>query len=143
MGKGMPNPKMGRAGRFGILATLWALIIFVLSSIPGTAFPTYSVLTFDKLIHAAVYAVLGALCFLALPRKWSPKTGVLVLIAGAIATVYGASDEFHQVFVPGRFSDPRDVLADGVGGFVGALIASTVVAARAGPAAGQQGPSAK
>jgi VanZ family protein len=139
----MPNPKMGRAGRFGILAALWALLIFVLSSIPGAAFPAYTVLSFDKLIHAAVYAVLGALCFMALPRKWAPKTSVLVFYAGVIATVYGASDELHQMFVPGRFSDPRDVLADSVGGFVGALVASTVVAARGRSAASAQGPSAK
>jgi VanZ family protein len=139
----MANPMMDRAVRFRLFVALWALLIFILSSIPGAAFPAYKVLTFDKLIHVAVYAVLGALCFMALPRKWSQKTSVLVLIAGTIATAYGLTDEFHQTFVPGRFSDARDVLADGIGGFTGALLASTVVTARAGPAPSAQGPSAK
>jgi len=141
----MPRPKTGRAARFRIFAALWALLIFGLSSIPGAAFPPSKVLSQDKLLHAAVYAVLGALVFLALNRRWARKTGVLVLIAGATATLYGFTDEFHQMFVPGRASDLRDVLADGVGGFVGALIASTVVAARAesGPARDADDPSTK
>ena len=141
----MPRPKTDRVARFRISAALWALLIFVLSSIPGAAFPPSRVLSQDKLLHAAVYAVLGALIFVALPRRWSHKTSVLVLIAGATATLYGFTDEFHQMFVPGRSSDLRDVLADGVGGFVGALVASTVVGARAGsgPAADVEGPSTK
>jgi len=137
----MPKPKADRAARFRIFAALWALLIFALSSIPGAAFPPSQVLSQDKLIHAAVYAVLGALLFLALHRRWSHKTSVLVLIAGATATLYGFTDEFHQMFVPGRFADLRDVLADGVGGFLGALVASTAVAARAG--SGPAGPSTK
>ena len=141
----MPKPKADRTARFRILAALWALLIFVLSSIPGAAFPPSKLLSQDKLIHVAVYAVFGALVFLALNRKWSQKTSVLVLIAGATATLYGFSDEFHQVFVPGRAADLRDVLADGVGGFLGALVASTVVAARAGngTAVDAEGPSTK
>jgi VanZ family protein len=141
----MPKPKTDRVARFKILAALWALLIFVLSSIPGAAFPPSKLLSQDKLLHAAVYAVFGALVFLALNRKWSHKTSVLVLIAGATATLYGFTDEFHQMFVPGRAPDLRDVLADGVGGFVGALVASTVVAARAGngPAPDAEGPFSK
>jgi VanZ family protein len=141
----MPKSKTDRAARFRIFAAMWALLIFGLSSIPGAAFPPSKLLSQDKLLHVAVYAVLGALLFLALNRKWSHKTSVLVLIAGAAATLYGFTDEFHQMFVPGRAADLRDVLADGIGGFVGALVASTVVAARAGngPAADAQGPSTK
>ena len=39
-----------------------------------------------------------------------------------LATLYGVTDEFHQLFVPGRSADPYDVLAD----FVGASIGSTL-----------------
>ena len=141
----MPNPKMDRPARFWIPAVLWALLIFVLSSIPGASFPPSEFLTHDKLLHAAVYAVLGAFCFLAVPRSWSQKTSVLVFYAGAMATIYGLTDEFHQLFVPGRFADLRDVLADSVGGFVGAQAASMVLAAKAGgdPTTKAEGPSTK
>jgi VanZ family protein len=141
----MPNPKMDRAARFWIPATAWALLIFVLSSIPGAAFPPSKLLSYDKLVHAAVYAVLGAFCYLAASRKWPRKASVLVLISGAMATAYGFTDEFHQLFVPGRAADLRDVLADSIGGFVGAMVAATLVTMRApdAPVTNAEGPSAK
>jgi len=128
----MGKHKMDRAARFAKFAVGWALLIFVLSSIPGAAFPSSKLLSYDKLIHAAVYAVLGAFSFMAMPRSWSQKASVLVLMSGAITTLYGFTDEFHQLFVPGRSADLRDVLADCVGGFVGALAASLLPAAKAG-----------
>lgn len=44
-----------------------------------------------------------------------------LLGAFLVATAYGFSDEFHQRFVPGRFSDFYDFLADACGAllFVG------------------------
>jgi VanZ family protein len=124
---------MDKAPRFWKLAAAWALLIFALSSIPGAAFPALPLIfSYDKLLHAGVYAVFGAFCFMAVPRRWSKKTSVLVLIAGAMATAYGFTDEFHQLFVPGRSSDLRDVLADCVGGFAGALCASVFERAVAG-----------
>ena len=48
------------------------------------------------------------------------------------------------MFVPGRAADLRDVLADGVGGFAGALAASMLGAVRAGGAAANaEGPPVK
>jgi VanZ family protein len=122
---------MEKTARFAKLAVAWALVIFVLSSIPGASFPASKLFSYDKLLHAAVYAVLGAFAFLSL-RGWSSRASVLVLAAGAITTAYGFSDEFHQMFVPGRSADLRDVLADCVGGFVGALAAWLVVATKVG-----------
>lgn len=122
----MPKPKMDKSPRLWKLAAAWALLIFILSSIPGAAFPASKLFSYDKLLHAGVYAVLGAFCFWAIPQRWSRKAGFRVVIAGALATVYGLTDEFHQLFVPGRSSDMRDVLADCVGGHVGALVASVL-----------------
>jgi hypothetical protein len=91
---------MEKSSRFWKLAVAWAFVIFALSSIPGAAFPGWKLFSYDKLLHAGVYAVFGALCFMAIPRRWSQKTSVLVVIAAAMATVYGFTDEFHQIFVP-------------------------------------------
>jgi VanZ family protein len=129
----MPKPKMlDRPGWFAKLAAAWALLIFVLSSIPGAAFPASKLFSYDKLLHAGVYAVLGAFTFMALPRRLSSRASVLVLVAAGVTTFYGFTDEFHQMFVPGRSADLRDVLADCVGGLVGALAASRAAAMKAG-----------
>ena len=70
--------------------------------------------------HFTVYAVLGVLLWWALrgagvrhPFFW----------ALAVAVLYGASDEFHQSFVPNRNPDIFDVATD----FVGAATALLVV----------------
>jgi VanZ family protein len=39
-----------------------------------------------------------------------------------ISFVYGASDELHQWFVPGRYATIGDLLADSLGGGVGGFI---------------------
>jgi hypothetical protein len=124
----MAKPKMDRAARFAKLAIAWALLIFALSSIPGGAFPASKLFSYDKLLHAGVYAVLGAFTFMALPRSLSRRASVLVVLAGAITTLYGFTDELHQLFVPGRSADLRDVLADAVGGLLGAFAASLLPA---------------
>ena len=116
--------------RFVRLTAAWAFLIFVLSSIPGASFPASKLFSYDKLLHSGVYAVLGAFCFLALRRTLSHRPSVLVLIAGALCTLYGVTDEVHQMFVPGRSPDVRDVMADSFGGLVGAFATSLLPLAR-------------
>ncbi|NIW80004.1 MAG: VanZ family protein, partial [Calditrichae bacterium] len=45
-----------------------------------------------------------------------------ILIAIIIGIVYGISDEYHQSFVPGRFADVVDALADTLGIIIGVLL---------------------
>ena len=40
-----------------------------------------------------------------------------------IATVYAATDEFHQTFVPGRSGEIRDVCFDSAGALIGVFLA--------------------
>lgn len=110
------------------LALLWAIVIFALSSIPGRSFPDVAVLRYDKVIHALVYSVLGAFCCLAL-RGAIPRP-LAVPCATLVAVVYGMTDEFHQLFVPGRSADLHDVVADGLGGLLGAGAVALLAAAR-------------
>jgi VanZ family protein len=44
---------------------------------------------------------------------WGPAWAAFLLVV-----VYGASDEFHQTFVPTREGKLRDVLIDGLGGWL-------------------------
>jgi VanZ family protein len=43
-----------------------------------------------------------------------------------IAVLYGASDEIHQYFVPGRVCDIFDLVADSIGGFIGAFFTKKI-----------------
>ncbi len=75
----------------------------------------------DKSAHATEYAVLGLLLARALAGPaWLSISLPYVVGAIAIAAAYGVSDECHQLFVPGRDFDVRDMLADSVGASMGA-----------------------
>ena len=62
------------------------------------------------------YGILSYLIIRALTGsevKW-PR-GKLIVLAVIFATLYGASDEIHQIFVPARSADIFDFLADFIG----------------------------
>jgi VanZ family protein len=101
-------------------AALCAALIFALSSLsqPQDLFPP-ALLSFDKLVHAAEYAVLGAVLARALGAGGRPPARVLA-VALLLGSLYGASDELHQAFVPGRSADVLDWAADTAGAAVGA-----------------------
>jgi len=73
-----------------------------------------------KLAHVAEYAVLGALAVRAL-RRLRPQFAPAPVLwkAWAFATCYAATDEFHQIFVPGRTAKATDVLLDSAGAALG------------------------
>jgi VanZ family protein len=92
---------------------IYALAIFVVSSM--SAPPSPSQLT-DKHGHALAYAGLALVLVRALSGgRWSGLTAVVGLQALMLAIAYGASDEWHQSFVPGRHADLWDLAADAVG----------------------------
>jgi VanZ family protein len=73
----------------------------------------------DKLAHATGYGLLGGLVARAMAGGFPAPIGVSSAIASlAISILYGASDEWHQRFVPGRTADLRDLLADAIGAAV-------------------------
>ena len=78
--------------------------------------------------HFSEYALLTALWIWAL----APALGKRALFAAAaISVLYAISDEYHQSFVPGRDSDPFDVLVDACG-ITAAVAAAIAVSARRG-----------
>src|SRR3989304_9832899 len=103
------------------LVALFCLVIFFISSIPGSSIPLPG--RFDKLYHLVEYGVLGFLVFLAARTGFGLGAARAVMIAFAFSLLYGISDEWHQSFVPGRFASLGDVAADGLGGLLGALLA--------------------
>jgi VanZ family protein len=104
-------------------------VIFAASSIPNlTRLPGD---ISDKSGHSIGYALLGGLMLRAFAggrlRGVTWKRSVLAII---LATLYGVTDEFHQLFVPGRSADRYDVLADCVGATMSTAIGWLAGAAR-------------
>lgn len=105
-------------------AALLSVTIFVLSSIPGRQLGW--VFGWDKALHALEYGTLGASYLRALdPGGLRAR---LAVVAWLLTTLYGVSDEIHQLFTPGRSSDFRDVIADAVGAALGVLAYRAVCA---------------
>jgi VanZ family protein len=100
---------------------LYAGLIFMLSS---WASPPSGpkILYADKLLHLLEYAILGYLIARAASKTsaWKLSRHFRVFAVCA-AVLYGFSDEFHQSFVPGREVEMLDVLADGIGAFLGQI----------------------
>lgn len=66
-----------------------------------------------KLAHAAEYGILALLWYGVMSSHWK---------AIAIAFLYACTDEFHQLFVPGRAGMFKDVLIDTSGAIVFMLV---------------------
>jgi VanZ family protein len=96
------------------------LVVFHLSS-ESEPLPAVTTHVGDKLLHLIEYGGLAALVCRALLGE---GLGWLAAAAGAIvaASLYGASDEWHQSFVPMRDADVRDWVADTLGGMAGAIV---------------------
>ena len=109
---------------------LWApplvymVMIFHLSSEP-IPLPDLTQRVSDWILHTIEYAGLAVLLCRALVGE-----GLGWLLAAALAltvtSVYGASDEWHQAFVPLRSSEVRDWAADTIGGGAGVVFYSVL-----------------
>jgi VanZ family protein len=106
--------------RYQLPILLWCGVIFVLSSIPGSSYPSIHLIVHqDKIIHAGFYAVFCWLSHRALlhqPNTVLARTSLFMALVATIA--YGCSDEYHQLYVAGRSADIMDMLADTTGGLM-------------------------
>ena len=114
-------------------AALFMGVIFYSSSLSDPA-PALTRLILDKVLHMSGYALLGILYCVALRGEGLNLTRTIV-IAIFLTSLYGASDEWHQRFTPGRTADVKDWFADTAGGTAGAIAFAGVAAARAAGAA--------
>lgn len=96
--------------------------IFYQSHQPGDSFTLPQVVHIDKLLHLLVYTVLGLAFLYALPPRWRQRRPLMAAATTVVfCFLFGVSDEAHQSFVPGRFADPADLVADTGGGLLAAL----------------------
>lgn len=75
-----------------------------------------------KYAHFFLYFVLGFLVLNATNKTIKVSYKKYILISIIICIVYAISDEFHQMFVPGRGPQVRDVFIDSCGAIFGIAI---------------------
>jgi VanZ family protein len=110
--------------RARIAAALWGGFLFLITSWPNPPALRAGGFPFDKLTHFLLYAVEAFLLSRAI--AWPGKPGSAasrVLTVVGILALWGALDEAHQEWIPGRMMDAADLAADVGGAAVGALSA--------------------
>ncbi len=101
-------------------AIAYAAVIFYLSSQPNPL-PVLTTRLSDKLLHTVEYAAFAVVACWGLSHVMAlARAGRLAAI---LCSVYGATDEFHQWFVPHRSAEVADWAADTTGAALGALLA--------------------
>lgn len=131
-GAGAPGPS--RLSLWGPVVVYMGLIFWAssMSSPPSPGAVN------DKVLHLACYGGLAGLTLRATAGgRLAGVTWTAALLAWAIATVYGATDEFHQSFVPQRSVELADLVADAVGAALAvAVVGASGIIARSRAAAG-------
>lgn len=106
-------------------AISWAVIIFILISLPGNFIPKvsspWSLLAVDKLVHAGIFFVLTFLLirgfFLQYSSSWLRSKHILAGLMFGI--IFGGLTEAWQAIINiGRFAHVYDFIANTVGCFI-------------------------
>ncbi len=105
------------ARRWWIVAGLYMAGLFALSSVPDDKSGTGMVEYFpppgvQNALHVPAYAGLSFVIWRGLRGQRHAA-----LLAAALATAYGVTDEIHQMFVTGRTASVTDALANALGAF--------------------------
>jgi VanZ family protein len=80
-------------------------------------------LAIRKSAHVTEYFIFSVLLWRAIRSERNQWQFRWALLAVLIAAVYASSDEFHQLFVPGRSASVHDVMID----VSGAILAQIVI----------------
>ncbi len=79
-----------------------------------------------KAAHVVLYLALGFSLRVCL-ESWLGKRKGLMIGSALMGIIYGATDELHQLFVPGRSGELSDVILDGTGVLAGVLLATGII----------------
>lgn len=94
---------------------LWAALILGATSFPNPDLPAPG--RTDLLAHCGMYGVLGLLVARAVA---SARTVALIAVVAA-CSAFGALDEWHQLYIPGRYGSVDDWGADTLGAALGVV----------------------
>ena len=108
---------------------LYWILILTLTSLPGVDVPNIQIN--DKIEHLLAYGGLGFLLNLSLriQNKFTLVKKYPAWFTVLIVSAYGALDELHQLFIPGRSCDILDWSADTIGVIIGVTIMTLLILA--------------
>ena len=113
-----------------IVPVIWAIVIYVLLTMPNNDIPKLSFLDaiyFDKWVHAGLFAMLTFLFSWPFSKLYPAQHRIFVSIA-VLALLYGIAMEYVQkYFTSDRDFDINDMLADGFGCIVGYIATRYIV----------------
>lgn len=98
-------------------------ILEVLNMLDGKTIEQQEIIetTIRKLAHFFLYT-LGGILILLYINLYKITDNNKVIISWTIGTAYAITDELHQLFVPGRSGEIRDVFIDSLGIIIGIII---------------------
>ncbi len=99
-------------------------LIFALSCVPGSTLAPIEFIDAHLIAHSLLFGMLYILGYRALKyQNYSRFLREFSLLASlALVALYGASDEFHQSFTPGRTEEFKDLMIDVTAGLVALFI---------------------
>ena len=101
------------------LLFIWIIAIIVASSVPSI--PTLKIHTakieirLDYLVHFLEYGSLAFLTFLSFSEKDSRMSYLKYLVLTICLILFAVADESHQVIIPGRSFNPKDIISNLIG----------------------------
>ncbi len=114
--------------RYNILGILWIIFILILCGLPGSDFPDlsfWSLLSFDKVAHAFVFAVLIVVLTVGFIRQYRFRGLRFRAIESAFGfgVFYSALTEYLQgALFHDRHTDIMDFTANVIGCVIGVLV---------------------
>ena|SRR4030043_1100625 len=109
---------------------VWIIAIITVSSVPSI--PTLKIHTqkadirLDYLIHFLEYGSLAFLAYLSFAGKDFRVSALKYLILTVCLIIFAMADEWHQVIIPGRTFNPKDIISN-LAGIAGGLVFCVVV----------------
>ena len=110
--------------RYNFLSLAWAILILVLSFLPGRDLPNVQILALDKLVHFIFYLLL----FVFTMYGWRRQLQITLLRKVPIALVWLACILFgiaievcQEVFTADRHFDWLDIMANSMGALAGGM----------------------
>src|ERR1700722_5995832 len=107
----------------------WSIIVLILLTLPGSMLPqekVFAIPNFDKLVHMGLVGGFVLLWSLYFNKKILNQRKLLVIFFRIfiISSLYGATTEFIQRYIPSRDFDVADILADVIGAAIAYGIAN-------------------
>ena len=96
-------------------AIVWAGTIFYFSTQTTIKHPHPWLFAHDKWVHGTIFFMLSSCVYFGFRKGEQLPPLRAALFALILSSLYGVSDEIHQIFTPTRSSDPMDWVADTVG----------------------------